>query len=155
MTLSSQLDQASAQLHGLSLRAAQAEAHVQAAREKGMAQIQAQIDAARAFARQREDDAKQSRQSLEGHVSTEWTDLRQRWEQNVSTMRQRRADAKAHRDAEHAEQRAQRAEDNALAALEVAASAIDEAEDEVLEAALARVEADEARSRDPRAEQPV
>jgi hypothetical protein len=153
--VSAQLEKASDQLNDLSLRAARAEADVRAAKDKGQAQLKEQIDTVRTAAVQREDDLQRSRDQAESKVSSGWSDMQRRWQEHVAAIRQNAEDAKAHRDAKHAEKRAEDAENDALAALDFAYSALEEAEYQVLDAALARVEADTAMANDPRAQAPA
>jgi hypothetical protein len=77
--------------------------------------------------------------------------MQHRWQEHVAAIHQHAAGTKAHLDAEAAAVRADEAETDMRVALDLAFSAVDEAESQILQATLARVLADEARAKDPRA----
>jgi hypothetical protein len=134
---------ASEQLYKLADRAKQSEANIASAKEKGQADLQAQVSKARQSSEQRAADLKTHAAAAHGKASAWWGSVQDEWNQHITTIRQNVDDKKAGLDAKRAENRAENAEDDAEAAVDFAYAALEEAEYAVLDAELARLQADE------------
>ena len=141
---SDQLEKASQQLKDLSTRASKAEADARAAKTKKKAELQAQLDAARAAAEQTARDLDAGADEVDDEITSAWTELQGRWKDHTAKIRKDADDAKSNLDAKLAERQAERAEARAEDALDFAAAAIEEAYYQVLNAAAARLDADDA-----------
>ncbi len=131
------------QLTELAARAKDAEEHAAAAQGKAKADVQADVEHARASA---QDQAKKLRESAEANknkVSVWWYDLQRTWNEHVAKIREDIESKRAGHDVDRAERRAEHRADDAAFAIQFAYAAIEEAEYAVLDAALARMEADE------------
>ena len=146
MSLSEQLDKASAQLKGLSERARAAEADANALKAKNKAALKQQVDAAQAAAKQASDDLKASAKESQDEITQWWGQVQDDWKSFIARVRKNADQAKVTMKADQAEMRAERAEDNAAAAVDFAYAAIEEAEYQVLHAAMARIDAEEAKA---------
>jgi ribosome-associated translation inhibitor RaiA len=146
MSLSEQLDKASAQLKRLSERASAAEAHANALKAKNKAALEQQVDAAQAAAKQASDDLKASAKESQDEITQWWGQVQDNWKSHIAKVRKDADKAKAHLKASSAEVRAEQAEAYAAAAVDFAYAALEEAEYQVLNAAMARVDAEEAKS---------
>ena len=144
MSISDQLDKASAQMKGLSEKASEAEANANAAKAKDKAALEQRVDDAKAAAKQTSDDLKASAKEAKDETTQWWGQVQDNWNSHVAKVHKDVEEAKANRKADQAEKRAERAEANAAAAVEFAYAAIEEAEYQVLNAALARVDAEDA-----------
>jgi hypothetical protein len=134
---------ASEQLYKLADRAKQSEANIASAKEKGQADLQAQVSKARQSSERSAADLKTHTAAAQGKVSAWWGAAQDDWNEHIATIRQNVDDKKADLDAKRAEHRAETAEDDAEAAVDFAYAALEEAEYAVLDAELARLEADE------------
>jgi len=146
MSLSEQLDKASAQLKGLSEKASAAEANANAAKAKDKADLEQRVDAAEATAKQASDDLKASAKETQDEITQWWGQVQENWKSHIAKIRKQNEQDKAHMKADQAEIRAEIAEDNAAAAVDFAYAAIEEAEYQVLNAAMRRADAEEAKS---------
>jgi hypothetical protein len=146
LSLSEQLDKASAQMKRLSDRASEAEANANAKNAKDKAALQQRVDAAEADARQASDKMKASANKAKDETTQWWGQVQDNWKSHVAKVHKDVEETKAHMKADRAEARAERAEDDAAAAVDFAYAAIEEAEYQVLNAAMARVDAEDAKS---------
>ena len=147
MSLSEQLDKASAQLKRLSDRASTAEADANALKAKNKAALEQKVNAAKADAKQASDDLKASAKETQDEVTQWWGQVQENWKSHIAKIRKQTEQDKAHMKADQAEMRAELAEDDAAAAVDFAYAAIEEAEYEVLNAAKLRADAEEAKAR--------
>jgi hypothetical protein len=134
---------ASDQLYKLADRAKQSEANIARAKEKGQADLQAQVAHARQSSQQHAAELKGNTAAAHANASAWWGAVQDDWNEHIATIRRNVDDKKADLDATRAEHRAETAEDDADAAVDFAYAALEEAEYAVLDAALARLEADE------------
>jgi hypothetical protein len=146
MSISEQLDKASAQLKGLSEKASEAEANANAAKAKDKAALKQRVDAAKAAARKTSDDLKASAKEAKDETTQWWGQVQDNWKSHVAKVHKDADQAKANMKADRAEARAERAEDNAAAAVDFAYAALEEAEYQVLNAAMARIDAEDAKA---------
>jgi hypothetical protein len=130
-------------LSKLAARAKEAEDRAAAARSKAKADLEADVDNARAVGEQQADDLRQQAQEGKGRISDWWEDVQRSWDEAVAGVRADLGTRKAEHDLHKAQRRAERAEDNARFAIDFAYSAIVEAEYAVLDAALAKKEEQE------------
>ena len=144
MSLSEQLDKASAQLKGLSEKASAAEANVDAAKAKDKADLEQRVDVAEATAKKASEDMKASAEKTKDEISQWWVQVQDNWKSLIAKVRKDSAEEKANLKADRAEKRAERAEAHAAKAVEFANAAIEEAEYQVHNAALARLDAEDA-----------
>ena len=144
MSISDQLDKASAQLKGLSEKASEAEANANAAKAKDKADLEQRVAAAEATAKQASDDMKASAQDTRDEITQWWGQVQDNWKSLIAKVRRDSDEDKANLQADRAEKRAERAEAHAAKAVEFANTAIEEAEYQVLNAALARLDAEDA-----------
>ena len=147
MSLSEQLDKASAQLKRLSDRASAAEADANALKAKNKAALEQKVDAVQASAKQASDDLKASAKETQDEITQWWGQVQTDWKSFIARVRKQNEQDKAHMKADQAEMRAELAEDNAQAAVDFAYAAIEEAEYQVLNAAKRRAEAEEAKAK--------
>src|SRR5262245_36335028 len=87
MSLSDQLDKASAQLKGLSEKASAAEANANAARAKDKAALEQRVDAAEAAAKQASDDMKASAQESRDEITQWWGQVQDNWKSLIARVR--------------------------------------------------------------------
>ena len=146
MSISEQLDKASAQLKRLSERASAAEANANALKAKNKAALEQQVDAAQAAAKQASDDLKASAKETQDEITQWWGQVQDNWKSHIAKVRKNADQTKANMKADRAEIRAEQAEANAAAAVDFAYAALDEAEYQVLNAAMARIDAEEAKA---------
>lgn len=142
MTLSDQIDQASAKLKELAGRASEAEANVKAAAEKEQAELLKEVEAVEEAASQAAAQLKSSAEQSSNELTEQWNQVQSGWQQHVAKVRSDVEARRADRDAARAERHAERAEEDALAGVAFAFVALEEAEYRILDAALARLEAD-------------
>jgi len=146
MSISEQLDKASAQLKRLSERASAAEANANALKAKNKAALEQQVDAAQAAAKQASDDLKASAKETQDEITQWWGQVQDNWKSHIAKVRKNADQAKANMKADRAEIRAEQAEANAAAAVDFAYAALEEADYQVLNAAMARIDAEEAKA---------
>ena len=147
MSLSEQLDKASAQLKRLSDRARAAEADANALKAKNKAALEQKVDAAQAAAKQASDDLKASAKESQDEITQWWGQVQDDWKSFIAKVRKNADQDRAYMKADQAEMEAEIAEDNAAAAVDFAYAAIEEAEYQVLNAAKARADAEDAKAR--------
>jgi hypothetical protein len=147
MSLSEQLDKASAQLKRLSDRASTAEADANALKAKNKAALEQKVDAVEASAKQASDDLKASAKETQDEMTQWWGQVQANWKSHIAKIREQNERDKAHMKADQAEMRAEMAEDDAAAAVDFAYAAIEEAEYQVLNAAKRRADAEEAKAK--------
>ena len=143
MALSDQLTALSDKLAELSARAKEAEERGAAARGMAKADLQADVDSARAAAQDRAKKLHESAEANKNKLSVWWYDLQRTWNEHVAKIRDDIDSKRAEHDVDRAQRRAERRADDAAFALEFAYAAIEEAEYAVLDAELSRMEADE------------
>lgn len=146
MSISEQLDKASAQLKRLSERASAAEADANALKVKNKAALEQRVDAAQAAAKQASDNLKASAKETQDEITQRWGQVQDDWKSFIAKVRKNADQAKANMKADQAEIRAELAEDNAAAAVDFAYAALEEAEYQVLNAAKARIDAEGAKA---------
>jgi hypothetical protein len=135
-------------LSKLTDRAKEAEQRAAAARDKAQADVEADLDNARAVGEQQAEDLRQIADRGKGRISERWEDVQRSWQEALAGVREDLESRKAEHDVHKAQRRAERAEEDARFAVDFAYSAIAEAEYAVLDAELARKEADE-QSKEP------
>jgi hypothetical protein len=134
---------ASERLYKLADRAKQSEENVSQAKDKGQAELKAQVQAARQSSQQRAAKLKDDVNENKAKTSAWWSDVQNDWSDHVAKARENVDDTKAEHDVKRAERRAENAEGDAEAAVDYAYAALEEAEYAVLDATLARLDADE------------
>ncbi len=147
MSLSEQLDKASAQLKRLSERASKAEADANALKAKNKAALEQKVDAAQAAAKQASEELKASAKESQDEITQWWGKVQTDWKSFIARVRKQNEQDKAYMKADQAEMRAELAEDNAADAVDFAYAAIEEAEYQVLNAAMRRADAGEAKAK--------
>jgi hypothetical protein len=130
-------------LSKLTARAKEAEDHAADRREKAKADLEADLNNARAVGEQQAEDLRELAEENKGRISDRWADVQEAWNQAIAKVREDVEGRKAEHDLHTAQRRAERAEDDARFAIDFAYSAVVEAEYAVLDADLARMEADE------------
>jgi hypothetical protein len=130
-------------LRKLADRAKEAEDHAATAKTKAKADLEADVENARAVAQAQADDLSESANAKRDRISAWWHDVQRSWDRHVAAIKENIADRKAEHDLDWANRRADNAEDDAEFAIQYAVAAIDEAEYAVLDAALARKAAEE------------
>ena len=143
MAVSDQLTKLADELRKLSARAQEAETHAGSARDKAKADLEQDVDSARASTQARADELRATAEERKGSISAWWTDVQKSWDQHVADARGQMETKKEQHDARVAQRRAETAEADAEFAIDFAYSAVVEAEYAVLDAALGRKEADE------------
>jgi hypothetical protein len=134
---------ASDQLSKLAARAKEAEDRIAAAQGKAKADLEQDVENARATAQNQADDLRESAEAGKGRISAWWHDVQRSWNDHLAAMREDMENRRAERDTDRAQENADRAEADASFAIDYASAAIDEAEYAVLDATLARKKADE------------
>ncbi len=131
------------QLSDLSARAKQLEDRATAARQKGKAELEADVKKAQQAAQAQGDALRNRAQANKGKVSA-WADnLQKSWNDHLTAVRKSADDRRAAHDLKSAQRAAQQADDDAEFAIDYAYAAVDEAEYAVLDAELAHFEAEE------------
>ena len=131
------------QLTGLAARAKEAEDRAGAVHGKAKADVQADVEQARASAQDRAKKLRESADANKNKLSVWWYDLQRTWNEHVAKIRDDIEGKRAEHDVDRADRRAEHRADDAAFAVEFAYAAIEEAEYAVLDAELARMEADE------------
>jgi hypothetical protein len=127
----------------LAARAKDAEDNAVAAQGKAKADLEADVENARAVAQAEADRLHESADANRARISAWWHDVQRSWSQHVAAVKENIDDRKAEHDVDRANKRAEHAEGDAAFAIDYAVAAIEEAEYAVLDASLARMEADE------------
>ena len=146
MSLSEQLDKASAQLKRLSERASKAEADANALKAKDKAALEQKVDTAKADAKQASDNLKASAKESQDEITQWWGQVQDNWKSHIAKVRKHADQARANMKADQLEMGAEIAEDNAASAVDFAYAAIEEAEYQVLNAAKARSDAEDSKA---------
>jgi hypothetical protein len=131
------------ELAKLAIRAKQAEEHAAEAQVKEKADLQQEVETARASAQTQAKKLREKTDTEHGRVSASWHDAQQAWNRHIASAHEKLATKKAGIDATRAKRSADDAETEALLAIEWAFAAVDEAESATLDASLARLEANE------------
>ena len=131
------------QLAELAARAKEAEDRATAARDKSKADLEADVETARASAQDRAKKLRESADANKNKLSVWWYDLQRTWNEHIAKIRDDIEGKRAEHDVDRAQRRAEHRADDAAFAVDFAYSAIEEAEYAVLDAELARMEADE------------
>jgi hypothetical protein len=131
------------QLTELAARAKEAEDRAGAVQGKAKADVQADVETARASAQERAKKLRESAEANKNKLSVWWYDLQRTWNEHVAKIREDIESKRAEHDVDRAQRRAEHRADDAVFAVEFAYAAIEEAEYAVLDAELARMEADE------------
>ena len=130
-------------LTNLAARAKEAEDHAAAAQTKTKADLEADVENARAVAQTEADRLSESADANRDRFSAWWHDVQRSWSEHVTAVKENIADRRAEHDVDRANKSAENAEDDAAFAIQYAIAAIEEAEYAVLDASLARMNADE------------
>ncbi len=131
------------QLNSLAARAQQLEERGAAARQKGKAELEADVTKAQQSAQARGDALRARAQANKGKISA-WSDnLQDSWNDHLKAVRNATDERRAAHDLKSAQRAAQQAEDDAEFAIDYAYAAIEGAEYAVLDAELAHLEAEE------------
>jgi hypothetical protein len=131
------------QLAKLAIRAKQAEEHAAEAQVKQKAELQQEVETARASAQTQADKLRENADAEQGKVSASWNDAQEAWSRHIASAHEKLVAKKAGIDATRAERNADDAETEALFAIEWAVAAVEEAESATLDASLSRLEANE------------
>ena len=110
----------------LATRAKEAEDHAAAAQSKGKADLEADVENARAAAKAKADRLHESADSNRARISAWWHDVERSWSQHVAAIKEDMADRKAEHDVDRANERAENAEGDAVFAIDYAVAAIEE-----------------------------
>jgi hypothetical protein len=147
MALSDRLTKLSDELTKLSARAQEAEGRAKAARDETRADLEQDIDSARASAQAQADKLRTAADESRDDISAWWTGVQRSWDERAAQVREHMESKKTEHDVRAAQRKADSAEADATFAIDFAYSAVVEAEYAVLDAALVRMEADEAAAR--------
>jgi vacuolar-type H+-ATPase subunit I/STV1 len=131
------------ELTKLAARAKEAQDRAAAAQGKAKADLEQEVEAARASAEEQAGKLRQDAEARKGKLSVWWQDVQRSWSEHIEKVREDMDQRKARHDVDRAEVRAENAEDDAAFAVNFAYAAIEEAEYAVLDASLARMQADE------------
>jgi hypothetical protein len=131
------------QLSDLANRAKQLEDHAGAAKQKGKADLQADVNNARESAQAKADELRKSADARKGRISAWWDSMQRSWREHVGAVRKNAEDRRAGHDLKAAQKAADLADEDASFAVDYAYAAIEQAEYSVLDADLAHMEADE------------
>jgi hypothetical protein len=145
MAVSDQLTKLADELTKLAARAQEAEARAKAARDETRAELEQDIDSARASAQAQADRLRAAAEESTGTVW--WKGVQRSWDERAAQVREHVESKKAEHDVRAAGRKADTAEADATFAIDFAYAAVVEAEYAVLDAALARMEAHEAAER--------
>ena len=143
MAVSDQLTKLADELRKLSARAQEAETRAGSARDKAKADLEQDVDSARASTQAHADELRAKAEERKGSISAWWTNVQKSWDDHVAEVRGHLETKKEQHDVRVAQRRAETADADAEFAIDFAYSAVVEAEYAVLDAVLARKEADE------------
>ena len=125
----------------LAARAKEAETRTAAARDEAGADLQREVESARAGAQAQAEKLRQGAEEGKAEVSGWWTDVQKSWNAQAARVRADVESKKEKHDVRMAEVRADDAEGYASFAIDLAYSAVVDAEYASLDAVLARKEA--------------
>jgi len=131
------------QLNDLADRAKQLKDSAVAAKEKGKAELEAEVKNAQESAQAQGDALRTRAQANKGKLSAWSENLQNSWNEHLHVVRKSADERRAAHDLKSAQRAAQRADEDAEFAIEYAYAAIEEAEYAVLDAELAHAEAEE------------
>lgn len=131
------------ELTKLAARAKEAETRTAAARDEAGANLEREVESARAASQAQAEKLRQGAEEAEAKASGWWTDVQKSWNAQVASVREDVESKKEKRDVHMARVRADDAEGYAFFAIDLAYSAVVEAEYASLDAVLARKEADQ------------
>ncbi len=131
------------QLNDLAVKAKQVQDRVAAAKQKTRADLEGDVDNARASAQAEADALHTKAEANKGKISAWWDKMERSWHEHVAAVRKGAQERKAAHDAQAAQRAAERADEDASYAIDYANAAIEEAQYAVLDADLAHRRADE------------
>jgi hypothetical protein len=131
------------ELTKLATRAKEAETRTAAARDEAHADLEQEVESARAATQAQAEKLRQGAEEGKAKASGWWTDVQKSWNAQVASVRADVETKKEKHDVHMARARADDAEGYASFAIDLAYSAIVEAEYAALDAVLARKEADQ------------
>jgi len=143
MAVSDQLTNLADELTRVAARAQEAETRATSSRDKAKADLEHEVESARASAQAGADELRATAEEGKGSISAWWTDVQKSWDEHMAEVRGHLEAKKEQHDVRVAQRHAENAEADAAFAIDFAYSAVVEAEYAVLDAALARKEADE------------
>jgi hypothetical protein len=116
---------------------------VEAAKQKNKADLEADVDDARASAQAQAEVLHSKAEVNKGKISAWWHKLGMSWKDHVAAVRKNARERKAAHDLKSAQRAAEQADDDAAYAIHYADAAIEQAQYSVLDADLAHRHADE------------
>jgi hypothetical protein len=131
------------QLNDLAVKAKQVQDRVAAAKQKTKADLEGDVENARASAQAQADALHTKAEANKGKISAWWDKMERSWHEHVAAVRKGAQDRKASHDAKAAQRAAEQADQDASYAIDYAYAAIEEAQYAVLDADLAHRHADE------------
>ena len=131
------------QLNDLAVKAKQVQDRVAAAKQKTKADLEGDVENARASSQAQADALHTKAEANKGKISAWWDKMERSWHEHVAAVRKGAQERKAAHDAKAAQRAAEQADDDASYAIDYAFAAIEEAQYAVLEADLAHRHADE------------
>jgi hypothetical protein len=131
------------QLNDLAAKAKQVQDRVAAAQQKTKADLEGDVDNARASAQAQADALHTKAEASKGKISAWWDHMQRSWHEHVAAVRKGAEERKAAHDAKAAQRAAEQADEDASYAIDYAYAAIEEAQYAVLDAELAHRHADE------------
>ena len=120
MPLSDQLTKLSDELTKLAARANEAEARAKAAHNETKADLEQDIDSARASAQAQADKLRATTEESKGNISAWWTGVQRSWDERAAHVREHVDSKKAEHDVHTAQRRADNAEADATFAIDFA-----------------------------------
>jgi hypothetical protein len=130
------------QLSDLVAKTRQVEDRVAAARQKTKADLEGDVENARASAQAGADALHAEAEARKGKISAWWETIERSWHEHVAAVRNGVEERKAAHDAKAAQRVAEQADEDASYAIDYAYAAIEEAQYAVLDAELAHRHAD-------------
>ena len=115
---------ASDQLGKLAARAKEAEDRGTAARDKAKADLEQDVETARASAKAQADKLRASAEAKKGKLSVWWNDLQRSWDEHIEKIRADIDSKRAEHDVDRARKNADNAENDATFAVDYAYAAI-------------------------------
>jgi hypothetical protein len=131
------------QLNDLAVKAKQVQDRVAAAKQKTKADLEGDVENARASAQAQADALHTKAEANKGKISAWWDKMERSWHEHVAAVRKGAQDRKTAHDAKAAQRAAEQADEDASYAIDYAYAAIEEAQYAVLDADLAHRHADE------------
>jgi hypothetical protein len=125
------------QLSRLAIRTKEVEDRVTAAEGKAEADLEREVNDARAAAQAQADMLRKSAESSKGKVSSWWDSMQHSWDDHLAAVKKDFDDRRTTLDLNAANRTAEQADDDASFAIDFAYAAVEEAEYAVLDAILA------------------